>query len=547
MDRPAYLDMQRAQAQRRPEACILTGEVTSGVPLLANALTLRRGGVHFALALSVTDYRSRAIREQSRAFCAAYSTWDEVRLMLDEFAHTLNERACAISDADRAALSEAMRLSDAIVVRSWAEKYRLAQIVELPMRDIEIFIEVDSTVPRPQDSPPTDIVVYAPRNRADELAPFVTALIDLAVPVTVIALDRPKIPGPVRFEPLERAAAALGRARVIVDANGDDPCTALALAKLGRPLVVSSSGDASEFLRGSQSYRVWDRRSILAAVVTALSAPPPTIRGRPWARKPRRRAQPVFQPGAPLVTVVVATYNRPKRLEIALSTIQRQSYPEVEIVVVNDGGCDVSDIVSRFPRARLIENRTNAGPAVARNLGLRDARGTFLMCFDDDDEMFPDHVSAHVSALQWSGFDVAYGQLINSVACNAVQEGSAAFVGQVALLDHADIQWAGSLAPTAFMFRRTVLEEVGLLDESLEIAEDYDFWLRVAQGRECARVDEITSMYFVHNDGSSYSSSDALGRYRRAHQDIYAKHPSTRPLVNAGRTSMLNYFGLTAG
>jgi GT2 family glycosyltransferase len=545
MERPADLDMQRAHAQRRPEARLLTGEVTSGVPLLANALTLRRGGVHFALALSVADYRPRAVREQSRAFCAAYSTWDEVRLMLDEFAHTLSERACAISDAGHAALVDAMRLSDAIVVRSWAEKYRLAQIVDLPMRDVEIFIQVDSTVPRPQDSTATDIVVYAPRNRADELAPFVTALTDLALPVTIVALDQPKIEGSVRFEPPERAAAALGRARVIVDANEDDPGTALALARLGRPLVVSSSGGASEFLRGSQSYHVWDRRSILAAVVTALSAPPPTIRGGPWARKPRRRAQPVFQPGAPLVTVVVATYNRPKRLEIALSTIQRQSYPEVEIIVVNDGGCDVSDIVSRFSRARLIENHTNAGPAAARNLGLRAARGTFLTCFDDDDEMFPDHVSAHVSALQWSGFDVAYGQLINSVASNAVQ-GGAGFVGQVALLDHADIQWAGSLAPTAFMFRRTVLDEVGLLDESLEIAEDYDFWLRVAQARECARVDEVTSMYFVHNDGSNYSGSDAIGRYRRAHQDIYAKHPSTRPLVNAGRTSMLNYFGLTA-
>jgi GT2 family glycosyltransferase len=106
----------------------------------------------------------------------------------------------------------------------------------------------------------------------------------------------------------------------------------------------------------------------------------------------------------------------------------------------------------------------------------------------------------------------------------------------------ADIQWAGLLASTAILFRRTLVDRIGGLDESLETAEDYDFCLRLVEGRECAHVDDVTSKYFIRSDGSNYSANDGARRYWRAHQAIYAKHPSLRPLVLAGRASMLEYF-----
>ena len=73
-------------------------------------------------------------------------------------------------------------------------------------------------------------------------------------------------------------------------------------------------------------------------------------------------------------------------------------------------------------------------------------------------------------------------------------------------------------------------------------AEDYEFWLRLAAGREWARVDDVTSMYYVRSDGSNRSNT-AGERYFAAHQAIYAKHPSARPLVQAGRAAMLEVFG----
>ena len=120
-------------------------------------------------------------------------------------------------------------------------------------------------------------------------------------------------------------------------------------------------------------------------------------------------------------------------------------------------------------------------------------------------------------------------------------------VGQArrALLDHADIQWAGALATTAIMFRRSLVEQAGVVDETLQAAEDYEFWYRLAEDREWVRVGQVTSLYFVRRDGSNRSSKGAR-RYFSAHQAIYSKHPSQRPLVNAGRAAMLELFGQTA-
>lgn len=526
------------------DVMILAGEPAAGPALLLEALALRRAGVHFSLSLHVEDERVRLIRDRSREFCAAYATWDEVRLMLDQYAATISETRTTLSTADRAALVEAMRLADSLIVRSWLEHGRLTEVVGPLRREAEIIINDDLAVPAHVFGERTDVVVYAPEYRADELGAFVTALCDLEVPVTIIARDRPTIGGRVRFVGPEGAVAALGHARLIVDATSNDPGVALALAKLGRPLAVSSAGGATEILRGVSIYVPWDRRSILSAVANGLSGAPPVICVGRWEDRPSRRAQPVRRADDPLVSIVVATYNRPQLLAETLQTIERQTYSALEIIVVNDGGCDVRNVVARFPRARLIDEPSNAGPAAARNRGLCAARGTFATFFDDDDEMFPDHIATLVNALERSGLDVAYGQLIN---CFAVRTGSerrptGALAGHTALLDHADIQWAGSLATTAVLFRRAIVDRIGTLDEGLVNAEDYEFWLRLAAGREWARVSDVTSVYFIHEDRSSYSAKDGVRRFRDAHQAIYAKHPSPRPLVHAGRVSMLEYF-----
>jgi GT2 family glycosyltransferase len=526
---------------------VLACEPAAAAATLREAVELRRAGTHFALALTLEDARAVRVRDYVRDLCATYATWDEVRLMFDGFGSTIADLRTSVSASERTQLLETMRLADVVTVGSWNEFGRLIDAFGNVPCEVEIAIAGDSGVPAALADERTGVVVYAPADRADELGHFVTALGDYELPVTIVARDTPTIAGKVSFVTPAHAGSALARARVIVDASRNGPAGALALARLGRPLAVSSCSGAREVLHGANVYDPWSRRSILAAVADALGAAPPTVRAPHWANQARERAQPVFAADAPLVSVVVATHNRPVLLRETLTAIERQTYPNLEIIVVKDAGIDVSDVVAGFPRARLLDQPQNRGPAAARNRGLADARGTFVILFDDDDEMFPDHLAALANALVVSGLDVAYGQMINAFVRRTIADrwDVESFAGHEALLDHADIQWAGALATTAVMFRRSLLDAIGTVDESLTAAEDYEFWYRLAEGREWARVPDVTSIYFVRRDGSNRSNSGAR-RYFVAHQAIYGKHPSARPLVAAGRHAMLELFAQTA-
>jgi GT2 family glycosyltransferase len=526
------------------------GHVIACRPALANAaltaaVARRRRGEHFVATIVWEDERARSTRAKSRAFCAQYQSWDEVRLMLNDAADKLDPRATQpLSDVDRDSLHEFIRLADVLLVRSIAERQRIeAALGPLP-RETDVVVN-DVALPPIDPAEPTDVVVYAPFHTGDELGIYVTALGDLPVPVTIVAQTPPRLPSALRFVGADEAGAALGRARVIVDATSDDPGIARSLAQLGRPLVVTSTDGAGELVRNVTTYEPWSRPSLLAAVAGALGGAAPIVREtQPPDRPAPRPAIDRVGAHAPLVSVIVTTYNRPVALGDALASIARQTYPAIEIIVVNDAGSDVRPIVAPHRNALLIDQPANGGPARARNAGLRAATGEYAIFFDDDDEMFPDHIGALVGAAERSGLDVAYGQMINGFTSSppGTHYVVERVLAHVALLDNLEIQWGGSLATTAVLFRRRLIEQIGLVDETLAANEDYEYWIRLAAGRACARVSAVTSLYFVRTDGGNRSSSGNRTRYLDAHRAIFAKHPSDRPLVNAGRAAMLKMF-----
>ena len=99
--------------------------------------------------------------------------------------------------------------------------------------------------------------------------------------------------------------------------------------------------------------------------------------------------------GAPKVSVIVPTHNRPDRLEETLRSILAQTLQDAEIIVVNDNGIDVGHVVARCRGGMEIvhlRHNANRGLAAARNTGLRHARGRYIAYLDDDDIFLPDHL-----------------------------------------------------------------------------------------------------------------------------------------------------------
>jgi len=115
--------------------------------------------------------------------------------------------------------------------------------------------------------------------------------------------------------------------------------------------------------------------------------------------------------GRRLVSVIVPTRNRPETLGEALQSIAAQTYSPIEVVVVNDGGRDVQDVISRYSSKcslNYIPLENNKGRSAARNIAIRAARGHYVAYLDDDDLFFPDHLETLVYCLESGGGKVAY-------------------------------------------------------------------------------------------------------------------------------------------
>jgi len=178
----------------------------------------------------------------------------------------------------------------------------------------------------------------------------------------------------------------------------------------------------------------------------------------------------------PLVSVIIPTYNCAATLERCLESVQAQTYPNVEILVVDNFSDDGTDRIAA-EMARLVQ----AGPerSAQVNVGARHARGVYLYRTDGDTVLDPAVVQACVDAIEAQGLDAV-----------AVPNGSQgeSFWARVRTLER-DTYLDDPLIVAARFWKRTAFEAVGGFDETLVACEDYDLHNRlVAAGYRIGRV-----------------------------------------------------------
>ncbi|MBI5896658.1 MAG: glycosyltransferase family 2 protein [Desulfobacterales bacterium] len=176
-------------------------------------------------------------------------------------------------------------------------------------------------------------------------------------------------------------------------------------------------------------------------------------------------SQVVPQDRPPLVSVVVPTFNRAGEVAQAIDSVLAQTYPHWELIVVDDGSQDDTPrgLAAYGPRIRTIRQE-NRGVSAARNRGILAAGGQFIALLDSDDYWLPDKLAAQIACFQrhpalmlcqteeiW----IRNGRRVNPKLPLCL------------------------ISPSAVMLRRSLLDEVGLFDETLPACEDYDLWLRI--------------------------------------------------------------------
>ncbi|MEQ1592429.1 MAG: glycosyltransferase [Thiobacillaceae bacterium] len=210
-----------------------------------------------------------------------------------------------------------------------------------------------------------------------------------------------------------------------------------------------------------------------------------------------------------LISVIMPYYNAVSYVEEAVESVLLQSYPYVELILVNDGSSDESvRIITRLaasnPDRITLLHQTNSGPYAARNLGLTHARGNFVAFLDADDLWHPDTLSQLHTAMTDTLADVAY--------CGWQNIGEAATNTQ----PHIPPNYAGLDATTQFLqscpwpingvlLRRQLVDALRGFSERLPTAMDYDLWLRMlATQPVVVRVPHVLAFYRRYPRGNAH-------------------------------------------
>ncbi len=214
----------------------------------------------------------------------------------------------------------------------------------------------------------------------------------------------------------------------------------------------------------------------------------------------------------PLVSVIVPTYNRPDTLKTTLDSIAFQTYKNVEVILVNDAGEDVSDIVKSYHdriSVNYILHSRNKGLAASRNAGISAAKGKYIAYLDDDDIFYEDHVETLVNLLETSDYKIAYTD-----AYRAYQEKeNGRYVSKRKDIPYSfdfdpDLILAQNIFPVlCIMHEKSCLDEVGVFDESLTTHEDWDLWIRMSRKYNFAHIEKITCEFAWRTDSTSMSST----------------------------------------
>jgi glycosyltransferase involved in cell wall biosynthesis len=193
---------------------------------------------------------------------------------------------------------------------------------------------------------------------------------------------------------------------------------------------------------------------------------------------------------APLVSIIIPTYNRADLVRQAVASVKAQTYQDFEIVVVDDGGTDgTCEVLSTWRELRVLRHPGRRGVSAARNTGIAAARGEWLAFLDSDDLWLPDKLARQIFLLEGQP-ELLICQTEETWVRRGVRVNKPAVHRKVAGRIFLPSLGRCMISPSAVILHRRLLQEHGGFDATLPAAEDYDLWLRLTWRYEVGLVDE---------------------------------------------------------
>lgn len=222
----------------------------------------------------------------------------------------------------------------------------------------------------------------------------------------------------------------------------------------------------------------------------------------------------------PNVSVIIPCYNQGRYLDDAIASVLAQTYQNLEIIVIDDGSTEPEtiEILQNYqqPKTRLIRTE-NRGVAQARNLGIAQSQGTYILPLDADDKIADSYLEKAVTLLESN-------DKLGIVYCEAEYFGDRQGTWPLPEYKFPDIL-VDNMIFCSGLFRKSDWETVGGYHSNLIYGwEDHDFWLSLIElEREVYRIPEV--LFFYRQKADSMSRAMTAENYIYSYTQLFSNHP----------------------
>ncbi|MHC1716404.1 MAG: glycosyltransferase family 2 protein [Candidatus Dojkabacteria bacterium] len=204
----------------------------------------------------------------------------------------------------------------------------------------------------------------------------------------------------------------------------------------------------------------------------------------------------------PLVSVVIPTYNGSSSIKRAIESVLNQDYPNIELIVVDDASIDnTSEIVKSFneEKIQLIRYSEHKNGSVARNIGIKASKGSYVAFLDDDDEWLEEKISTQIKYLEtkdqllWKGCVCSYVSVSSNSLKNITVPQEGDITKEILLMEFS------IAAGSTLLVQREVFDHIGLFDEKYIRHQDLELVIRFLRKYKLAVVNKSLIRTYGHS------------------------------------------------
>ena len=248
-----------------------------------------------------------------------------------------------------------------------------------------------------------------------------------------------------------------------------------------------------------------------------------------------------------LVSIIMPSYNTGRFVGLAIASVIDQTYPNWELIIVDDASIDDTDeVVQRyirycFPREvsskiHYIKNEKNSGAAVSRNRALAQAKGKWIAFLDSDDLWAPEKLEKQLKFMAENGYAFSYTcyeEIDENGKPTGTLVGGPRRINKTGMFNYC---WPGCLT---VMYNREVVGDIQIAD--IRKNNDYAIWLKACRKADCYLLPETLAKYRKRGGSISNHSYIALIKW---HYKLYREAEDLNPVCSLWITARNLFFGV---